>query len=463
MVGGWNEAKTIWNGANVTLSGTHDAAAVAQFLRKVAPAVHASPRAAVVGVHGNDVAILRRPTQGRRLDMPGSLAALGAVINTRDATEITLPLQPLDPALGYPQANAALQRAHALMATTPIHFQWAAGYNRSWQLTRSGLLRLLTLSPQCGAGACRFIQGIDVQKLQNAFNRSGVAQSVDVAPSNAFYQLYPANNPANASVGIVRDSNGLAIDAIRAASEILQQVNVTQGPHVIWLPTRTLYPHFSTADAQALNFDQNVGFGGTPSTPGLDWARLDNLNVAANVISNTMVQPGRTFSLSAVAGPLNRTGGYIQGQNAVGPGDVTGVNGGVDQEASAVLAAAYDAGLSIVHRVHYPYLNAFAIPGFDATVSYGSHGPDLVFRNTTDHPILIMTTSNSQGGTGVYIFNSAGYAPNHQKGGYTSAASEPQVTLNQDGSVDTTITRQITVNGHSSTDRLTTHAVPIDP
>jgi vancomycin resistance protein YoaR len=153
----------------------------------------------------------------------------------------------------------------------------------------------------------------------------------------------------------------------------------------------------------------------------------------------------------------------VQGQNVVGPGDVTGVNGGVDQEASAVLAAAYDAGLPILRRVHYPYLNAYTPSGFDAMVSYGAHGPDLVFRNTTNHPILIMTTSNSQGGTGVYIFNSAGYAPNHQNSAYTSTTSDPQVTLNQDGSVDTTVTRQITANGHTTHDRLTSHSVPIDP
>ncbi len=463
VLGGWAEAQTIWNGANVNLSGTHDRAAVMQFLHRVAPAVHTSPQAATVGVRGNDVAILRRPVQGRRLDMPGAVAALGAVINTRDAAAVTLPLQPLDPALGYPQANAALQRAHALLATTPIQFQWAAGYNRSWQLTRSGLLRLLTFAPQCAAASCRFTLGIDVQKLQDAFNRSGVAQSVDQAPTNAFYQLYLAADPSNASVGVVRDSDGLAIDAIRAANLILQQATLRQGPHVIWLPTRPLYPKFSTADAQALNFNQNVGYGGVSSMPGLDWARLDNLSVAANVISNTIVQPGHTFSLSAVAGPLNSHGGYVQGQNVVAPGDVTGVHGGVDQEASAVLAAAYDAGLPILRRVHYPYLNAYTPSGFDAMVSYGAHGPDLVFRNTTNHPILLMTTSNSQGGTAVYIFNSAGYAPNHQDSAYTSTTSDPQVTLNQDGSVDTTVTRQISANGHTADDRLTSHSVPIDP
>lgn len=462
VVGGWDEAKTIWNGTNVTLSGTHDSRAVATFLQGVARAVHASPRGASVGVRGNDVAILREPVLGRRLDLPGAVATLGSVVNTRDAAVAPLPLQPLDAALGHPQAVAVLQHAQTLLAATPIQFQWAAGYNRSWQLTRRGLLRLLTFTPRCAAQACRFDLGIDVQKLQDAFNRSGVAQSVDLPPTNAFYQLYLASSPANASVGVVRDSRGYAIDATAAANKILQLAEGPVASHAIWLPTRPLYPTFSTADAQALTFNQNVGNAGTVY-PGLDWARTDNLTVAADIISNTLVQPGRTFSLSTVAGPFNRRGGYVGGQNVVRPGDIVGVNGGIDQAASAVLAAAYDAGLPILRRVHYPYLNAFTMSGFDATVSYGAHGPDLVFRNTTDHPILVMTTSNGQGSVSVYLFNSAGYAPGHQRGAYISSTSDPQVTLNQDGSVDTTITRHVTVNGHTTGDHLSSHSVPIDP
>jgi vancomycin resistance protein YoaR len=96
-------------------------------------------------------------------------------------------------------------------------------------------------------------------------------------------------------------------------------------------------------------------------------------------------------------------------------------------------------------------------------VTYRKRGPDLVFRNTTDHPILVMTSNNGRGGVGVYIFNRPGYAPSHQPGPYTSTVSAPQVTLNPDGSVDAVITRSVTVRGHTTQDQLASHAVPIDP
>jgi vancomycin resistance protein YoaR len=254
----------------------------------------------------------------------------------------------------------------------------------------------------------------------------------------------------------------VAIDVARAAAAVLQQAAVPAGSRTIYLPTLPLYSHFTAAAAAALHFDQDLGYGGARYA-GLDWARQDNLNVAANVIGNTVVPPGATFSVAGHAGPLTAKGGYTRGQNQVGPDDITGVNGGVDQVAAAVLAAAYDAGLPIVQRAHYPYLSAFTPPGLDAMVTYRKRAPDLVFRNTTDHPILVMTSNDGRGGVGVYIFNRAGYAPSHQRSTYTSTVSAPQVTLNPDGSVDAVITRSVSIGGHTTQDQLASYHVPIDP
>jgi len=254
----------------------------------------------------------------------------------------------------------------------------------------------------------------------------------------------------------------VVIDVARAAAAVLQEAAVPPGNRTIYLPTQPLYSHFTAAAAAALHFDRDVGYGGARYA-GLDWARQDNVNVAANVIGSTIVPPGATFSLAGHAGPLTAKGGYTRGQNQVAPDDITGVNGGVDQIAAVVLAAAYDAGLPIVQRVHYPYLSAFTPPGLDAMLRYRKRGPDLVYRNTTNHPILVMTSNDGRGGVGVYIFNRAGYAPAHQRGTYASTVSAPQVTLNPDGSVDAVITRSVTASGHTTQDQLASHAVPIDP
>lgn len=459
LIGGWTEASTIWNGANVPLSGTHNTAAVSRFLTRIAHEVHVAPTGAIVGVSGDNAVILRQPKAGRRLDIPLAASVLGVGVNTHDATAVTLPLQSVESALGYSAADAVLNRAHALLDGAPIRFLWTAGTNKYWDLPRASLAHLLIFTPRCAAGSCRFDLSLDVHKLADAFNRGGVAASVDLAPTPATYILVDATNPG-AGVRVLADSPGIAIDVARNAQAILQ------GQRTIPVYTRPLYTNFNAADAEVLNFNRNVGASNVRFS-GLDWARLDNLNIATNVISDTIVQPGHTFSVAAVAGPLTRRGGYMPGQNTVGSGDITGVNSGVDQLASAVLGAAYDAGLPIVRRTPYRYLNAFTLPGLDATVTYGmgKRGPDLVFRNTTDHAILVMTANDGAGGVGIYLYNSAGYAPGHLRvpDTYLSVTGTPRVTLNPDGSVDTTIDRSVSAAGHFTHDHLSSHYTPIDP
>jgi len=474
--GGWNEARTIFNGANVPLSGTHDPAAVSRFVASATREVYVSPRRAIIGVRGNDVAIVHEAVPGRRLDAQGATATLSAVINTHDATLVALPLQQVDSDLGHGQAAAVLDQARALLSA-PVQFQYTSlnsGSLPPWYLDRAGMLRLLTFTPRCGTQSCRFDLGIDAGKLAAAFDRGGVSARVDRPPTPASYSLYKYdNNPADAEVRVNPDFNGTRIDVDRAASLVLQQAHVPASDRIVYLPPLPVYASFTKADAVALSFDHTVGTA-TRVYPNLDWARLYNLGTAANAITNTLVQPGHTFSFAAIAGPLDATQDYTAGQNIVGPGDITGVNGGADLAASAVLGAANDAGLSIERRAQYPYLSLYTQPGFDAMVSYDTRdpgrargrAPDLVFRNTTSHPVLVMADSDGAGGITVYIFNSATYAPMRQQGSYSVAVGAPRIALNPDGSVDTTVPRAITINGKVTTttrDSLSSHYAPIDP
>lgn len=472
LLGGWDEFQTIWRGANVPLTGTHSPGAVSRFLDDVAGAVHVAPRSAAVGIRNGDVVIVRHSVDGWELDKAAAAAVLGAVINTHDATAVSLQRVPVRSALSDVEANQAVDRAERLLAA-PIRFQYQdLPGSPQWVLTRDGTLRLLTFTPRCGQTSCRFEMGIDLHKLSQAFNtgKPSVAQTIDRAPLPAYYSLYGYGTGDLSQVRVVAqpDIPGQTIDVAAAAAGILQQADNTSTQRTVTLGTVTLHPTFTFTDAVGLGFQglPPVGHGSAYFDPQyVDWARRDNVNVAANVISDTIVQAGKPFSLSVQAGPLDASSGYLAGQNVVGPHDITGANGGVTLFASAVLAAAYDAGLSIERRVHYPYLNAFIPPGLDAVVSYDKKKrvADLVFRNTTDHPILVMTHNDGQGRVDVFIFNGAGFAPMHKRGTYTSQADAPQLTLNPDGSVDATIVRHVTINGQTTQDSLTSHYTPLDP
>src|SRR5205085_7004094 len=152
-----------------------------------------------LGGGGGDVAILREPLQGQRLDLAGAASALSAALDREDATRVTLPLQPVESALGHAQAEATLAHTRALLAA-PIQFLWTAQSSQSWLLSGRNTLRLLTFTPRCDPRACRFDLGINVHKLAEAFNRGGVAARVDRPPIPASYLLYVASLPLASSL-----------------------------------------------------------------------------------------------------------------------------------------------------------------------------------------------------------------------------------------------------------------------
>ena len=492
LVDGWSEVSTIARGANLPLTGTYDRGAIVRFLDNVERKTHVAPLSAVVGVRGVQPVILRDPMPGQRLDVAGAMATLSRVVDTHDAAAVTLPLLQANSALGYPEANAALAQARALLAA-PITFQYTA-QNR-WNLTPDNIARLLSFTPQCRAQSCRFILSIDAARLAQTFQRGGVSRAVESPPSPATYQFYfSSNGPV---VNVVADSSGTIINTVSAANLVLQQAAIPPGsPRVVTLPTNTTHASFTTQDAENLNFAVNVGSSASTDvlsparTSTLGAAQLHNLDVAGSLVNTRqappVVQPGQTVDLSALVGPLDATNAYSAGLNTVDAHNITGINGGVEQFASAVLAAAYDAGLPIVQRDHYPYLTVFTPPGLDAvlgdptptptptpaTARKGARGrpvhvPDLVFRNTTGHALLIQVyIDSSQTVRGVYLFNARGYAPARQQSaaGYdVTDNGGPLITLNPDGSVDVVRSRTITVNGRSTTDSMSGHYTSLDP
>jgi len=134
--------------------------------------------------------------------------------------------------------------------------------------------------------------------------------------------------------------------------------------------------------------------------------------------------------------------------------DIAGTNGGQDLAASALLQAAYNAGLTILARAQYPNVNTLdGPPGFDAIVQARPGGAQLDITNNTNHVMLIGVVV-SQNQVKAYVFT--GNAVSR-----SVTVSQPIVTLNQDGSIDTQVSR--TVSGDISLqDQLLSHYAPVD-
>lgn len=122
--------------------------------------------------------------------------------------------------------------------------------------------------------------------------------------------------------------------------------------------------------------------------------RSHNVELAAKAINNHVVFPDERFSFNEVVGMRTREKGYLRAPVIV-RGEVSeDVGGGICQISSTLFNAVDRAGLKIVERYSHSRHVKYVPPGRDATVSW--YGPDFVFQNKYDQPVLIR--AYAQGG-----------------------------------------------------------------
>jgi vancomycin resistance protein YoaR len=123
-------------------------------------------------------------------------------------------------------------------------------------------------------------------------------------------------------------------------------------------------------------------YGGTPG-------RLHNVQLVADLIDGALVAPGERFSFNQTTGERNAAKGFEEAPVIINGELESGIGGGVCQVSTTVFNAAFEAGLSIERRTnHALYISHYPL-GRDATVNYPDI--DLVFRNDTDHWLLVRT------------------------------------------------------------------------
>ncbi|WEK55054.1 MAG: VanW family protein [Candidatus Cohnella colombiensis] len=131
--------------------------------------------------------------------------------------------------------------------------------------------------------------------------------------------------------------------------------------------------------------------------------RTHNIELAANAINNTVIFQGEQFSFNKVVGIRTSAKGYTRAPVIVRGELSEDIGGGICQVSSTLFNAIDRAGLRIIHRYSHSRSISYVPSGRDATVSWG--GPDFVFQNVYDQPILIRA-STGNGAMYVTIYSS---------------------------------------------------------
>lgn len=118
--------------------------------------------------------------------------------------------------------------------------------------------------------------------------------------------------------------------------------------------------------------------------------RTKNIRRIAELMDGVVVQPGRAFSVNQFIGARTEAKGFVLAPSILDLEYTETVGGGVSQFAATLYNALYNAGFPILeHKPHSHYISRYPV-GVEATLSWP--GPDLMFKNDSDAPLLIRTS-----------------------------------------------------------------------
>ena len=164
--------------------------------------------------------------------------------------------------------------------------------------------------------------------------------------------------------------------------------SIIKGNHNIKVSIIENVPLHDTQWAKNLNITELVSTFTTNFTPGQ--IRVKNIARAAQVVNNTVIEPGKTFSLNQTLGKRTAENGYFKAPVYSGDDGFTeDFGGGASQFSTTMFNAGWIAGYKdIQHVPHSIYISRYPM-GREATLNYGTI--DLRIQDDYKSGILVRT------------------------------------------------------------------------
>jgi len=214
------------------------------------------------------------------------------------------------------------------------------------------------------------------------------------------YDREPVNAKLDGAGRIVPESTGYRLDR-RAFFDRFHSFFVDGKGGSFELPLRAAYPR---VDSELLSVLKEKTIGQyTTYYNSNNKSRSNNIDLASRAIDNRYVFPGERFSFNSTVGERTALKGYKRAKVIVRGEVAEGIGGGICQISSTLFNAVDRAGMKIVQRYSHSRNVTYVPPGRDATVSW--YGPDFVFENPYDHPVLIRSFAGA-GAITVLIYSS---------------------------------------------------------
>lgn len=152
--------------------------------------------------------------------------------------------------------------------------------------------------------------------------------------------------------------------------------------------------------------------------------RVHNIHKISDVVNNTIVRPGATFSLNGHVGPRTTEKGYVLAPMIFDGEFRDDVGGGVSQFATTMYNAIFFGGYRLEsYKAHSYYISRYPA-GREATISW--QHPDLRFTNNSNSGILIRTSYSSTSITVSFYGDKEGKVVTAEAGPRTRITEPPE-------------------------------------
>jgi vancomycin resistance protein YoaR len=313
------------------------------------------------------------PKAGRGLLRHKAREALDRELRSTSRATVTLPVGTVQPRVSEAAVTAAATRARALL-------------DHDHELVTDGATVAITPTQLASAMGTRLAAAhrpatleltIDPAKLRSALGAT--LGNLETKPVDATFEVTSAG-----AVNVVPSQNGRQVDMDVVTAALLRDERRITAP-LIDTP-----PEHDTKWAESLHIKEQVSSFTTNHKAGEE--RVKNIHRAADILNNTVVEPGKTFSLNDTIGPRTADRGFV-----VAPvfyGEFTeDFGGGVSQLATTTFNAVFFGGYDdVYHKPHTIYITRYPM-GREATVNYPT--VDLKFKNNTKAGVLIRTSYTS--------------------------------------------------------------------
>ena len=289
---------------------------------------------------------------------------------------VSAPLERVSPELDTSAAEEAAAAAEQVVSA-PVELRYAD--HRVGALPPRRLARLLRINPRRDS----FAVTLDRDRLAAA-----------VRPTLSRWRRQAVNarfRVEGEHVRIRPSRTGLDVDPKTALTAVTA---ATLSPsRTARLALRETHADRTTREARALGISERISTFTTDM--GVSSSnRIHNVQLMAEYIDGTIIEPGESFSFNDRVGPRTEERGFREGQMIIGSLLLPSIGGGVCQTATTLFNNAFELGLPIERRYNHSFYISHYPMGRDATVSWD--GPDLVFRNDLRSAILITTSYTNE-------------------------------------------------------------------